>query len=81
MIIKYKYGLFHKEKLYGFDENWKLYRLPQMIGKNFYGLLKCKPWKDGFFLGADRKSKSQLEAMTIVIDKEISVVKDKDVPF
>ena len=80
MIARYKYGFFHKEKLYGWKEK-ELYRLPQKIDKRSYGLLKCKPWKDGFFLGADRKSKSQLEAMTIVIDKEISVIKDKDVPF
>jgi hypothetical protein len=80
MIVKYKYGLFHKDKLYG----WKhgvLFRLPQMIGKRFYGLKMCSPWKDGYYLGEHRKSKSQLEAMTIVIDKEISVIKDSDVPF
>ena len=80
MIIKYKYGLFHNDKLYGWKDK-ELFRLPQKIGKSYYGLLKCKRWKDGFFLGADRKSKIQLEAMTIVIDKEISVVKDKDMPF
>jgi hypothetical protein len=80
MIVKYKYGLFHNGKIYGW-KNKKLFRLPQMIGENFYGLLECKPWKDGFYLGADRKSKSQIEAMTVVIDKEISIIKDKDVPF
>ena len=80
MIIKYKYGLFHNNKLYGWKDK-ELYRLPQMIGKRFYGLLKCKPCGTGYFLGEDRKSKSQLEAMTVVIDKEISLIRDSDVPF
>lgn len=80
MIVKYKYGFFFEEKLYG----WKhgvLFRLPQRIGKRFYGLKQCAQWKDGYYLGDKPKSKSQLEAMTIVIDKEVSKIKDKDVPF
>lgn len=80
MIVKYKYGLFHDNKLYGWKDK-ELYRLPQMIGKRFYGLLKCTKWGTGYYLGTDRKSKPQLEAMTVVIDKEISVIKDIDVPF
>jgi hypothetical protein len=79
MIIRYKYGLFYAEKLYGWNKG-KLYRLPQNIGKRFYGLLECKPYKKtGFYLGEFPKSKNQLESMTVVIDKEISFVRDRDV--
>jgi hypothetical protein len=80
MIIRYKYGFFYDEKLYGWNKK-KLYRLPQMIGTRFYGLKECAPWKDGFILGANRKSASQLKSMTVVINEEIQIVQGDDLPF
>ena len=80
MIIKFKYGFYFEEKLYGWSDK-KLHRLPQMIGQRFYPLKECGKYDKGYFLGAKRKSLEQLESMTIVIDKEVSIVKDSDCPF
>lgn len=80
MIIKFKYGFYFEGKLYGWSDK-KLHRLPQMIGLRFYPLKECSKYDKGFFLGAKRKSLKQLESMTIVIDKEVSVIKDSDCPF
>lgn len=80
MIIKFNYGFFYKGKIYGWSEK-KLYRLPQMIGERFYPKKECKPWKDGFLLGSDRKSKRQLQSMTVVIDKEVVEITGSDCPF
>ena len=80
MILKYKYGFFFENKTYGWMDS-ELYRLPQVIGKRFYGRKKCAKWKDGYYLGDKPKSRAQIEAMTIVINKKIGVVSDRDVPF
>jgi hypothetical protein len=80
MIIKFKYGFYFEGKIYGWSGK-KLHRLPQMIGTRFYPLKECATYDKGVFLGSKRKSFDQLESMTVVIDKEVSVIKDKDVPF
>jgi hypothetical protein len=80
MIVRFKYGFIHDNKVYGWKDK-QLFRLPQQIGLRFYGLKECKPWKDGFVLGSSRKSLSQLQSMTILIDKEIQVITDPDCPF
>ena len=79
--MRYKYGFRFDGKLYGW-KNKQLYRLPQIIGKRFYSLKKCGKWMDkGYYLGSQRKSHDQLEAMTCFIDHEIEEIKDSDVPF
>ena len=80
MIVRYKYGFEYKGKIYGWN-NKRLYRLPCVLSNRSFGLLECKPWKDGFYLGSDRKSLSQLKAMTHYIDKELEVITSEDCPF
>lgn len=85
MIIKYKYGFFIEEVIYGFKDK-KLFRLPQMIGLRFYPLREIKQRKVGnkygYLLYGNRyKSIKQIESMTVVIDKEVLLIQDKDVPF
>ena len=85
MIIKYKYGFFVNDVIYGFKDK-KVFRLPQMIGKRFYPLLEIKLRKvgnkDGYLLYGNRyKSLNQIEAMTVVINKEVQLIKDSDCPF
>jgi hypothetical protein len=85
MIIKYKYGFFVNDVVYGFKDK-KVFRLPQMIGLRFYPLLEIKLRKvgnkDGYLLYGNRyKSLKQIESMAVVIDKEVQLIKDKDCPF
>jgi hypothetical protein len=85
MIIKYKYGFFFKNVIYGFKDK-KVFRLPQMIGKRFYPLLEIKLRKvgnkEGYLLYGNRyKSLKQIESMAVVIDKEVQLIKDSDCPF
>ncbi len=53
-------------KLYAFHKG-QLYRLPQKIGSRHFRLLKCKPWKDGFYLGSKRLSKGQIDTTLSLI--------------
>jgi hypothetical protein len=81
MIIKFRYGFYYNEILFGWSKQ-KLYRLPQMIGTRFYPLKAVKQNKSGLYYISDRlKSKKQLEFMTVVIDKEVQLIRDADVPF
>ncbi len=81
MIIRYTYGFEFGGILYGWKDK-ELFRLPQMIGSRFYPLRKCGEWEDkGYYLGAKRKSFSQLESMTVFINKEVQKIESKDCPF
>lgn len=80
MIIKFKYGCFVNDTLYGWSKR-ELYRLPQKIGNRFYPLKKVGKYKELYYVGKTLKSKAQLESMTVVIDKEVSLIRDSDVPF
>lgn len=66
--------------LFGWKDK-QLYRLPQMIGLRFYPLKKCGTWDKGYIVARKRKSIKQLEAMTIFINFEHQLIKDKDCPF
>ena len=81
MIRKYKYGFEYKGFLYGW-KNKELIRLPTTKGLRNYGLLRLKKWKDkGYYVGRERKSFNQIEAMTILINFEYQKIKDNDCPF
>lgn len=81
MIIKFKYGFYHENILFGWSEK-RLYRLPQMIGNRFYPLKEVKQNKAGLYYIYDRlKSKAQLEFMAVVINQEVQLIRDKDLPF
>lgn len=80
MIVKYKYGFIFNEVLYGWYEK-ELYRLPQMIGKRYYPLMKCGTHKKGYYVGRTRKSFAQLKSMTVLIDFQTHEISDKDCPF
>lgn len=81
MIIKFKYGFYYNDILFGWSKK-KLYRLPQMIGNRFYPLKEVNRNKSALWYISDRlKSKKQLESMTVVIDKEVQLIRDADVPF
>jgi hypothetical protein len=84
MMMKFKYGFFYKNILYGWHKK-TLYRLPQKIGLRFYSLKKMKQIiignNVGYQLSNNRKTIDQLENFTIVINKEVSKILDNDVPF
>lgn len=58
-----------------------LFRLPFESHLKFYGIKKCKPWKDGFILGDKRKSKAQILAMLTDIETDFKFIEEKDCPF
>jgi hypothetical protein len=58
-----------------------LFRLPFESRLRFYGVHKCKKWKDGFILGDKRKSKAQILAMLTDIETDFNFVEEKDCPF
>ena len=82
--LKFKYVFWHKDFLFGWH-NKELYRLPSNSGKRIFGLKKLEKIpvgnKEGYRVKCDKLSIDQLEARTIVIDKEIQKIKSKDVPF
>lgn len=81
MIIKFKYGFYYNNILFGWSKQ-KLYRLPQMIGNRFYPLKEVKQNKSGlWYVYKSLLSTAQLESMTVVINQEVQVIKDEDVPF
>jgi hypothetical protein len=59
----------------------ELYRLPYNVDFRYYGLLKCKPWQDGYNLGNKRKSMKQLQSMTVTIKSDFRFQVHEDVPF
>lgn len=74
----------------GFEYNGKryvwhkkeLYRLPFESNKRFFGWLKCAKWLDkGFILGSQRKSFSQLQAITVDVEWSIPNEHNPDTPF
>lgn len=79
--MKFKYGFYHQNILFGWSKQ-KLYRLPQKIGNRYFPLKEVKQDKRGlYYVYKSLLSKAQLECMTVVIDKEVSLIKDEDVPF
>lgn len=83
MIIRYKHGFEVNGYMYGW-RNKNLYRLPQVVKKRFYPLKKIKQIKvgssKGYHVGRVKKSMSQLEAMTILINFKHQRITDKDCP-
>jgi len=83
-MIHFKYGFFYKDFLYGWHEK-ELYRLPLESGKRHYPLKKLTTIdvgkQKGYRCKRDKLSMLRLKDMSIVIDKKISVIKDKDFPF
>lgn len=59
----------------------ELYRLPFESNLHFYGVKKCAKWKDGYYLGASKKSLNQLLSMTVDVDGAVKIVEDKNCPF
>jgi len=73
-------GFEYMGKTYVWYKN-ELYRMPMQVGRNFYGLKKCKPWNDGYIIGSSRKSMGQLIGMTTQIEAVIPVFDWPDCPF
>ena len=76
---KYK-GFVYSGKTYVLYRN-ELYRLPYQSGFKFFGLLKCKPWKDGYILGDARKSGGQIKGMLGNIYSDFEFVELQNEPF
>jgi len=78
MIYK---GFHYLGKIYIFKET-DLFRLPFESHLRFYGINKCKRWKDGFILGNGiRKSKGQILSMLSDIKTDFKFIEEKDCPF
>jgi hypothetical protein len=73
-------GFKQQNKIYIWKEG-NLYRLPFFENKRAYGLLKCKPWRDGFIVGNQRKSKAQLKGMTTDVEVDFQFIESKDTHF
>ena len=73
-------GFRYLGKTYIFKEA-DLFRLPFESNLRFYGIHKCKKWKDGFILGDKRKSKSQILSMLTDIETDFKFIEEKDCPF
>lgn len=84
MIINYKYGFKFDGILYGWKDQ-KLCRLPQMIGKRFYPLKELNIIdvgnQKGYNINRKKKSLNQLKDMTVFINYDYQLIKDKDCPF
>ena len=84
MIMKFKYGFFFENVLFGWYKK-ELYRLPQEIGNRQYPLKKLDQIIIGQNVGYNvcnkKKTIKQLEEITIVINKEVSRIIDNDLPF
>ena len=84
MILKFKFGVTFEGINYGWKDK-KLFRLPQYIGNRFMPLKELKLIKvgnkKGYNLNKKKKSLDQLESMSIFINQEIQLIKDKDCPF
>lgn len=82
MIIKFKYGFYEGDVLYGWH-NKHPYRLPQTINGKFYPLHKVGMFERRglFYINRKLRSVKQLQSMTVVIDKEVQLIEDSDVPF
>lgn len=79
MKLKFKYGFYHEEFLYGWLKK-ELYRLPSTSGNKSYGLKKLSIIKvgvgEGYRLKRDKISIQQCKDRTIEINKVITVIKD-----
>ena len=82
MILKFKYGFYEGDVLYGWHQKHP-YRLPQMIGGRFYPLKKAGVYKARhlFYINGKLRSLAQLQSKTVVIDKELQLITDDDCPF
>lgn len=73
-------GFQYLGKTYIFKEG-DLFRLPFESHLRFFGIHKCKKWKDGFILGDKRKSKAQILAMLSDIESNFKFIEEKDCAF
>jgi hypothetical protein len=73
-------GFKQQNKTYIWNKG-NLYRLPFFENKRGYGLLKCKPWRDGFIVGNQRKSLAQLKGMTTDVEVDFQFIESKDPHF
>ena len=84
LIVKFKYGFEYKGFVFGWKDK-ELYRLPSSSGRNNYVLKKLKKItvgnKMGYRIKRDKLTVEQLEQKTILINKEIQKITDKDLPF
>jgi hypothetical protein len=80
MIIKFKYGFYEGDVLYGWKDKHP-YRLPQIIGDRFYPLHKVGKYNDLFYVNRKLRSVKQLLSKTVVIHQDVHVIEDSDVPF
>lgn len=85
--MKFKYGFYEGDILYGWrkehPDGWHPYRLPQMIGNRFYPLKKVGVYKarNLFYIAKKLRSFDQLKSKTIVINQEVNIIEDINVPF
>lgn len=75
-----KQGFQYQNKIYIWHKK-ELYRLPFQVNCNFFGLLKCKSWNDGYIIGSQRKSMSQLQGMTTEIISDFEFIESDNLPF
>jgi hypothetical protein len=86
MIIKIKYGLYYKERLFVWIDE-ELWRYPYTKGNRSYSLRKIKTTdekgnKRYYRLGKDWVSQDRVEALTTIVNVEpINKIKDDDLPF
>lgn len=85
MIVRYKYGFKYMGKVYVWKDK-ELIRMPFESGKMCFGKKKVAKWivngkHYGFVLGNIKKSFSQLEFMTEVINYENNEFEINDMPF
>lgn len=73
-------GFSHSGKKYVWHKK-KLYRLPFESNLRFYGLHECKPWKDGYIVGTQRKSLKQLRSMSVEDIDFVFPQETDDTPF
>lgn len=83
MVLKFKYGF----EYLGFQYGWlnkELYRLPSTSGNYHYGLKKLNIIKvgnkKGYRIKRDRMTIEQLKVRTTLIEREVAIIKDKDIP-
>ena len=80
MTAKITNGFYYMDKTYIWYKK-ELYRMPFQCELRFYGVKKCARWKDGYYLGTNKKSLSQLMSMTHKIDKEMPIFESDHIPF
>jgi hypothetical protein len=83
MVIRFSYGFTYKGMLYGWYRK-ELYRLPTKVGDRQYGVKKLTQIMVGCQIGyrikRDRKTIEQLRQKTVILNEEVSIVTDFDIP-